>query len=282
MDQRNYVTLCDGAYAHYAHALYTSMKQHLEDFRLFVICVDEAARDKLSPWQGRDLTLLLLSDHETPELLAVKPTRNRGEYCWTLTPFSFEFVFNSHPDVEVLTYLDADLFFLSSDDRIQQEYVESQKGALITLHAYAPDYDQSKTSGKFCVQYLIFDRHKSKDVRSDWQEKCLDWCFNRFEYGRFGDQKYLDAWPQRFNNQVHVLGALNSILAPWNATRFPYSEAVIWHFHGLRLVEIDGRPQVQMDSFYRIPETTIKHVYEPYVAHLAQSYAEIAKGNGAQ
>ena len=257
------------------------MKQHLESFRLFVICVDEAARNKLLPWQGEDLHLLLLSEHETPELLAIKPTRTRGEYCWTLTPFSFEFVFNTYPDVDTLTYLDADLFFLTSDDAIRQEFDASNKGALITLHAFAPDYDQSATSGKFCVQYLAFHRIKGRNVRRDWQIKCLEWCFNRAENGRFGDQKYLDEWPVRFKDQVHILSALNAILAPWNAIRFPYSEAAIWHFHGLRLVEIDGRPQVQMDSAYNIPDMTIKHVYEPYVARLAQSYADINKSNGA-
>ncbi len=275
MDKRNYLTLCDGAYAHYAHALFMSIKQHVSQFHLYVLCVDEAARDKLSPWQGEHLTLLLLSDHETADLLAVKATRTRGEYCWTLTPFSFDFVFNTYPDVETLTYLDADLCFLGPDTAIRQEFIQSKKGALITLHAYAPDYDQSATSGKFCVQYVIFHRSQGRTILQDWQQKCLEWCFNRVENGRFGDQKYLDEWPIRFPDDVHVLTALNSILAPWNAIRFPYSEAVIWHFHGLRLVEIDGRAQVQMDSSYKLPDVTIKHVYEPYVAHLANSYAAI-------
>ena len=55
------------------------------------------------------------------------------------------------------------------------------------------------------------------------------------------------------------------MLAPWNATRFPYSEAVAFHFHGLRLVE-GGR--VDFGSTYPLPRPLLEHVYEPYVDDL--------------
>jgi hypothetical protein len=69
---------------------------------------------------------------------------------------------------------------------------------LITDHGYAPEYDQSATSGQYCVQFMTFERDGGEPVRRWWEERCIEWCYARFEDGKFGDQKYLDDWPYRF------------------------------------------------------------------------------------
>ena len=53
---------------------------------------------------------LRLADLETPELLAVKATRTFGEYCWTLTPFTPDVVFDRAPEAGRATYIDADMW----------------------------------------------------------------------------------------------------------------------------------------------------------------------------
>ena len=113
---------------------------------------------------------------------------------------------------------------------------------------------------------MTFVRDTSEPVRSWWAERCLEWCFARSENGKFGDQKYLDDWPDRFPDLVHVLRREDAILAPWNARRFPYSKAIAWHFHGLR---IHGN-QIQWYVNYQVPRVTEKMVYEPYVTLLEE------------
>ena len=81
------------------------------------------------------------------------------------------------------------------------------------------------------------------------------WCYNRFEDGKFGDQKYLDDLGARFSNKVHVLKNKELILAPWNATRFPYGNYVIWHFQGLRLIKKRSTWKVFF-GFYKLPTPT--------------------------
>src|SRR3546814_15041181 len=105
----------------------------------------------------------------------------------------------------------------------------------MTDHGHSPEYDQSATSGQYCVQFMTFNRHGGEHIRHWWESRCIEWCFARFEDGKFGDQKYLDDWPERFGNDVHVLGHEAWTQAPWNATRFPYSQSILFHFHGLRL-----------------------------------------------
>jgi hypothetical protein len=141
-----------------------------------------------------------------------------------------------------VTYLDADIFFFDSPQILLKEFEESGKQVLITEHAYAPEYDQTVTSGRFCVQFMTFRRTVGGlKVMEWWQKRCLEWCFNRFEDGKFGDQKYLDDWPERFASEVHVLRQVEKTLAPWNVNYLTQNQPddfkpVMYHFHSLRLV----------------------------------------------
>jgi hypothetical protein len=146
----------------------------------------------------------------------------------------------------------------------------SKKSVLITDHNYAPEYDQSSTSGQYCVQFVTFIRNNGENVRKWWENRCLEWCFNRFEDGKFGDQKYLDDWDTRFCDQVHVLQDKELILAPWNAIRFPHGNSVIWHFQGLRII-IKRSGFKAFFGFYKIPKTTRVNIYQEYLKDLAYS-----------
>src|SRR3546814_10715067 len=85
------------------------------------------------------------------------------------------------------------------------EFEKSGAHVLMTDHGYSPEYDQSATSGQYCVQFMTFNRHGGEHIRHWWESRCIEWCFARFEDGKFGDQKYLDDWPDRFGNDVPVL-----------------------------------------------------------------------------
>jgi len=183
--------------------------------------------------------------------------------------------------VERVTYLDADLWFRKNPTPIFQEFDKSGKNVLITDHAYSPEYDLSEKSGQFCVQFITFTREGGESVRKWWEERCIEWCFARYENGKFGDQKYLDDWPERFPEQVHVLSNQGWTLAPWNANRFPYSNGIFWHFHELRLTEKRSKPMVQFTTSYSIPSITRKQIYEPYLEDL-RVVIEVMKSHGIQ
>lgn len=267
----HYVTLFDSLFLPQGLALHRSMERHLDAYTLWVLCMDEATHDALSTFGLNNVRLLKLSELETDALKAVKPVRTKGEYCWTLTPFAPKFVFAAAPEAERVTYLDADLWFRKKPSSIFAEFEASGKQVLITDHAYAAEFDQSATAGQYCVQFLTFTRHGGEAVRQWWEDRCLEWCFARAEDGKFGDQKYLDDWPERFYDKVHVLRDKELTLAPWNATRFPYGNAVVWHFHGLRLcVESRGNSIRAEFGPYPIPLNTRAQVYAPYLLDLAE------------
>jgi len=264
----HYVTIFDSGFMPQGLALHSSLRKHARPFTLWVICVDELAKEYLDQRAFEEIRTIALKDVETPDLLRVKGGRSRAEYCWTLTPFSPKFVFDREPSISRVTYLDADLFLLKSPKPIFSEFDESNKSVLITDHAYDPEYDHSASSGQYCVQFMIFKHDSGAErVRQWWQDRCIKWCFARAEDGKFGDQKYLDSWPELFQDEVHVLKKLDAILAPWNARRFPYSGAIVWHFHGLRILE---KNQYLLYRKYYVPEVVIEHIYSPYLDEIAE------------
>lgn len=261
----HYVTLFDSLFLPQGLALHMSMERHVKAYTLWILCVDDEVHEVLIKLQLPNVRLLQLRKLETEELLRVKPSRNNGEYCWTLTPFAPRFVFEADPDVSRVTYLDADLWFRKHPQPIFDEFDAAGKHVLITDHAYAAEYDQSTTSGQFCVQFMTFTRHGGELVRKWWEERCIEWCFGRFEDGKFGDQKYLDEWPLLFSNEIHVLQNKELLLAPWNAGRFPYGNSVVWHFHSLRIVNVSARKMSFYIGNYSLPKVCRDNVYMPYI-----------------
>ena len=277
----HFVTLFDLLFLPQGLALHRSMERHAGNYTLWILCMDDEVYEILSIMKLPNVQLLQLSLVETKELKRVKPERTVGEYCWTVTPFAPKFVFKADISVKKVTYLDADLWFRKSPAPIFQEFDKSGKDVLITDHAYSPEYDLSEKSGKYCVQFTTFTREGGELVRKWWEDRCIEWCFARFENGKFGDQKYLDDWPERFPEQVHVLSNQGWTLAPWNANRFPYSNGIFWHFHELRLTEKQSKPLVQFTTSYSIPPITRKQIYKPYLEDL-RVVIEIMKSHGVQ
>jgi len=268
----HYVTLFDSLFLPQGLALHMSMERHAGNYALWILCVDDEAHEVLSRLELPNVRLLQLSKLETPELLAVKPGRSKGEYCWTLTPFAPRFVFEADAGVLRVTYLDADLWFRKNPGPIFRELGASGKGVLITDHAYAPEYDESVKYGQYCVQFMTFTRN-GEPVRKWWEDRCIEWCFARSEDGKFADQKYLDDWTERFAGQVHVLQNRELLLAPWNATRFPLGNSVAYHFHGLRLTDKD---RVLLQGVYRLPARVIEDVYKPYYKDISVSILRLS------
>ena len=274
----HYVTLFDLGFAPQGIALHRSLQRHAGKHTLWVLCIDEAVEQLLDELDLPDVRTIRLDDIETDPLRSVRPTRTRAEYCWTLTPFTHDIVFDRAPDARRVTYIDADVWLREDPQPVFSDFDRSGAAVQITEHAYAPEYDQTAKSGKYCVQFLTMDRHSSEPVRRWWQERCLEWCFARFEDGKCGDQKYLDDWPTRFSELVHVATPQSRFQGPWNAIRFPFSEGIAYHFHGLR---ITGRDSVAAFYRYRIPRPHWESVYEPYLMDLAAALGRIHAATGA-
>lgn len=199
---QNFCTLFDSCYLSRGLAMYNSLVGQEVDFHLYIFAFDDACDALLRRLNLSHATIISLDEFETPELLAIKESRTPGEYCWTCTSFTIWHCIHTF-SLDHCTYLDADLLFFADPKVLTDEIGE--KSVLITAHRYSPQYDQSGDSGIYCVQFVTFrNTDQGLAVLRWWMNACLEWCYNRFEDGKFGDQKYLDDWTERFEG-VHVL-----------------------------------------------------------------------------
>jgi len=278
----NFCTLFDSNYLPRALVMYRSLEATGDNFMLYVVCFDDLALNILNKLHYPRLVAIPLKDFENSDLLKVKTERTAGEYCWTCTPHVIRYVLDTYQLPQV-TYLDADLCFYNKPSILLDEFNQSGASVLITEHRYTPRYDQSATSGIYCVQFMTFNANSDGlKVLQWWQDRCLEWCYARFEDGKFGDQKYLDDWTTRFDG-VHVLQHLGGGVAPWNVQQYLLSKnvdtlyvndlpLVFYHYHSYKYYA-DGKHDFA--PFYRLNSQVIDSLYHPYGLALLQAYEEI-------
>lgn len=268
----NFCTLFDSNYLTRGLALHESMVRHIPDFRLFIFAFDERSYEILTELDLKNTKVISLKEFEDPKLLEVKPTRSIAEYCWTSTSSTVLYVLNNF-GVDNCTYIDADICFYSSPEPIFTEMGDNS--ILLTEHRYSPQYNKEVKSGRYCVQFVTFKNdERGRKALTWWRDRCLEWCYDRYEDGKFGDQLYLDDWTERFEG-VHVMQHLGGGLAAWNVQQYDFVESngkltgkelssgqqfdvIFYHYHYLRFfnggkIELGRRVLTKnvLDIFYK-------------------------------
>ncbi|MDB6126160.1 MAG: hypothetical protein JWM35_56, partial [Verrucomicrobia bacterium] len=113
-----------------------------------------------------------------------------------------------------LCYLDADLLFFESPAPIWRAL--DSGSILVVQHRYPKWHDDSGLYGRFNVGVLGFRNDANGRACLEWwRVRCLESCALTSDATHYGDQKYLDEWPGRFEGVVDLKHpGVN--LAPWN------------------------------------------------------------------
>ncbi len=280
---RYYCTGFDSVYLDRGLALHESLEMHGGDFELTVICLDEEVERVLQRSKLKRLKIVALAKVEAvyPELAEAKENRSRIEYYFTLTSHYIHHELMTNPGVDLLTYLDADMYFFSSPEPLFDEMAGA--GIAIIAHRFLPQHSMRLQYGIYNVGWLSFRREKEAEVcLSDWRERCVEWCYDRAEAGRFADQKYLDTWPEQFAN-VCVLKHPGAGVAPWNVAGsklsvmegIPYCNGqplLFYHFEGLsRTAPGFFNPSLaESDCLGQQARDVGRLIYKPYLRCLAR------------
>ena len=272
-----------------------SLKRFCPEASLWILCLDTFTWDLLQRLQIPGIHPIRLEHLEGrfPELVSAKGNRNLLEYYFTCTPAMISFVLDRNPELPRITYLDADLYFFSDPGSLFQEIGSSP--IAVVEHRYSPgNRDREQSSGRFNVSWVTFRREaQAMECLESWRRQCLEWCYDRVEAGLFGDQRYLDRWPELYPGLL-VIQHAGAGCAPWNVDVSSWSrtdDAVLvdgvplcfFHFHGIRRVSERVYDPVLAHYGTRMNRVLRRDVYRPYVACLlAVHHAIFGMESGVQ
>jgi hypothetical protein len=276
---RHYCTYFDSRYLTRGVALYDSLRQHSSrQICLWVLCLDEESHKILDRASLPGVRLIRMDDLERadPEFACTKTNRSLVEYFFTSTPCLLHHILNQNPEIADISYVDGDLYFFSDPERIFSEI--GSNSIAITPHRFAKRNRDCEKLGIYNVAFNFFRRDADGiGCLSWWREKCIEWCYDRWEDGRFADQGYLNDWPERFHG-VKVLDHPGINLAPWNVEDAPLTRhrkhifadgapLIFYHFHALK--PLSRRLFNPCWENYEIkPSRLLRHgIYQPYIEH---------------
>ncbi len=291
-----YCTYFDHRYLTRGLALYASMRQHCQPFRLWVLCLTEECHAALTSLALPDVVVLRFEELERHDaaLLEAKSNRSPIEYYLSCTAPLMTWLLDTRPEIEVLTYLDADLFFFSNPDFLFKEF--EGFSTLITPHRYS-EYNLrnrfNRERGTYNVGWVTFRRDADgMACLRWWRRSCVEWCYDRVENGKWLDQGYLDQFSEKFA-RVQIVQHPGVNAAPWNLDRLTLSAdpsgaplvdglpVVFFHFSGLR--RITWYVWRTSHRHYRAPldRQVRRLLYAPYFQALAAADRMLAQRNAS-
>ncbi|MCS6820655.1 MAG: hypothetical protein NZ551_02195 [Microscillaceae bacterium] len=241
-----FCTYFDKNYLTQGLALWESLEKELpKEFILFVLSLDEYVYKffQRHHFEGIIPIQLTAIEQKYPELLAVKPQRKNYEYYFTITPTLPWYILETRQEVNMITYVDADIYFFQSPKILFEELADNS--IFIVPHFFS---EKNKNLEIYGIYNVVFNTFK-RDIHglaclNWWRKSCIEWCFDYIEGDKFADQKYLDKFPILFQKvkicenrgaNLAVFNLDNANISKKNNVFFVNNQPLIfYHFHHLR------------------------------------------------
>lgn len=247
-------TVFDKNYLIRALALYHSVRTYVPTATLWMLCLDEESVEVLQALNLESAVICSLADINDKELEAVRTSRSSAEFAMTSKASFLSYIFKTGAlaDTDVLLFIDADICFFSPAETIIQE--AAHRGTIIlTSHQFSKKKEHvAALYGIYNSGFIMFtNTPEARRAVSDWRVQCIDWCYLSFDHDRHGDQRYLNVWPQKYQD-VYILSHKGVNLGTWNIGNYHLQNTlegvtvdgeplVCFHFHGLKIyVRRDG------------------------------------------
>lgn len=260
-------------------ALYDSLKRHTPRFKLWVLCVDDTSYNLLNNMNLTNVTLVSLENIRNKKLAKIQQERQIHEFCWTLKAVLLTYLMKKYSNLNSILYMDADLFFFKDVRVIYNEW----GGHSIFLTKLGLGHRSEQKSGKYSAGLIGFKRDSTGlKCLSLWRQKCLKWCYDLRQNGRWGDQKYLDAWPRMFSGvKISQNKGINA--GPWNIRKgsivhakdnpiyFDNMELVCYHFSGFKII---NETEFELCNRKMLPPKA-KSIYSAYEEEIVNTISKI-------
>ena len=276
---RYYCTYFDHRYLARGLVMFQSLKRHCPTARLWVLCLSPECHQALTRLNWDGLIPIRLEDFERDDepLRVAKQNRSLVEYYFTCSPCLPLYVLKLDPQIDLITYLDSDLYFYHDLQPLYDEMNGRSVG--IIAHRFPERNRWMEVNGIFNVGCQMFRRDaEGLKCLNWWRDRCLEWCHDYIDGDRFADQKYLDRFPQLFPS-LKIIAHKGANVAAWNLGNYKlqYRDGGLWvddqpllffHFQGLRKISpgvVD--PCVQWYGL-RVSWLMEQQLFRPYIREL--------------
>ncbi len=214
-----YCTLFDKNYLDKGLVMMESLIQVDESSKIYVLCMDDTVLHCLNQYNDSHICLISFSEFANEELLSLKKTRSRGEFCWTCTARIIRYVLEKYNE-PLCTYVDADLYFYSNPQVLLDEMKEKNCTVQVVPHQFPDTKEgrlQAELYGKNCVQFNTFSNEEnSLKLLKEWEASCIKECSD----ATVGDQMFTSDWGKY--PFVSVSSNRGAGVASWNIYRYKH------------------------------------------------------------
>jgi lipopolysaccharide biosynthesis glycosyltransferase len=239
-------TYFDINYLPRALCMLDSLEQHCESFMIYTLCLDDICLERMKKLGRPYVVPIGLAELEAAvtALAPLKNERTSLEYYYTCGPAFLYFLMERYSEIDLLTYLDADLYFLS-DPLVLFDQFEKYSIGVVPHHM--PGFRKVTSQGKYNVGWINFRRDANGlACLSWWRDRCIEWCFERYEDGKYADQLYLDQWPKLFEG-FYEFTCHGANVGAWNVGDYQIAlrsqqvyvdedPLIFYHFHGFKKI----------------------------------------------
>lgn len=286
MDNYHFSTVVSQDHLYKFIAMYTSLESHCTGYQIYVLCASRVVYDILTAIRFPHVVPVDLKRIEDDELLYAKRERIFHAYCWTLKPVFLHYVMTQYPDARFFAHLDADLFFFNTPDLLFSEKPDAS--LYLTHHRNSPSFWKFYYVTGVYNTGFVGCRGDAAGLAavSRWRGQCVEYCPIQEDPMRraFGDQRYVEDWPELYPGRVHVIESLGANAALWNITEYTVSDRggtlflnedplIFYHFSGLTAVDAN---EYNLCWYYHIDsDDIVDRIYLPYVRLLKKTVEEL-------
>jgi hypothetical protein len=263
-------------------ALFNSIKKYHDDFKLFILTFDDSTFNYLNSLNDDKIELISHQEYNSYFNTSIERFDDKKQYFFSSTPNLCLYVLRNNPEIDILLYLDADVYLFSSIEPLYEEFGNYSIG--LTPHNIHPFLKYFvKHYGTFNVGVNLF-RNDSIGIKclEDWKSNCDNWYQGKPGYPLkfFSDQIFLDSWINEYD-KIKVIENPGINLVYWNVVNYKLSreenyfmvndqKLIIFHFSSLNKISSN---KWKTNSKYGLVsvKNVLKEIYLEYINNI-ESY----------
>ncbi len=248
-DTKHICTYFDKNFLPRGLALYDSISQFHKNFIFYVLTFDHETYEYLSGLGNSNMVLISHESYNKYFNTNPKNFDDRKQYYFSSTPNICLYILENFHAVDLLLYLDADVFLFNSLDPLYQE-VEYASIAYCPHRTLNIFNLLAQNHGQYHVGVTFFrNLELARNCLNGWKSDCETWHkgMQGYHLDYFSDQIFLDNWEDNYPGTM-IITNIGVNAAPWNAGRYRVSEVndmyylndtplLIFHFSALKKLE---------------------------------------------